>query len=146
MTQMFAEFVLPAIDIFYKDDLVFAFVNLRFYSSLIRRPSVPGHVLISPNRVVAKYFDLTNEEVIQMWIAARKVGKIIGEFYGTKNVVYAFQEGPEAGQTVKHVHMHIIPEYTSLGSQIIDDIYRQDRTDEQRKYEAEKYRSLLESN
>ncbi len=44
-----------------------------------------------------------------MWISAKKIGDNLKSFYGVDSVQYTIQDGPDAGQTVEHVHIHIIP-------------------------------------
>ena len=51
--------------IFYKRKLVFAFTNLK--------PFMPGHVLLCPTRVEKSYKNLTETEVIEMWISAKNI-------------------------------------------------------------------------
>lgn len=48
-----------ASEVFVTSNLSFAFVNLK--------PIVPGHVLISPKRVVSRFAELTPEEVADIW-------------------------------------------------------------------------------
>jgi diadenosine tetraphosphate (Ap4A) HIT family hydrolase len=45
--------------VFATSPLSFAFVNLK--------PVVPGHVLVSPKRVVPRFADLSEEEVADLW-------------------------------------------------------------------------------
>ena len=104
---------------------------------------MPGHVLISPNRIVEAYLDLTDEELLQIWRIAKQVGRMLRKHYGVENVTYAFQDGPNAGQTVKHVHMHIIPKYSKESTDILDDDKRKERTEEERTEESKLYKTLL---
>jgi bis(5'-adenosyl)-triphosphatase len=55
----FGPWTIDASEVFSKTSLSFAFVNLK--------PVVPGHVLVSPIRVVPRFADLTPEEVADMW-------------------------------------------------------------------------------
>eukprot|EP01095_Lingulamoeba_sp_RSL-Kostka_P008198 TRINITY_DN269_c0_g1_i1.p1 TRINITY_DN269_c0_g1~~TRINITY_DN269_c0_g1_i1.p1 ORF type:complete len:162 (+),score=58.56 TRINITY_DN269_c0_g1_i1:59-544(+) len=87
--------------IFYQTNLMFACVNLK--------PIVPGHVLVVPKREVLRFKDLNNEEVADLWLSAQLIGSKIEELYECSSVTYACQDGPEAGQTIKQVHVHVIP-------------------------------------
>jgi bis(5'-adenosyl)-triphosphatase len=82
-----------------------------------------------------------------MWIIAKKIGAMLKSHYKALALLYAFQDGIDAGQTVAHVHMHIIPRTTLLDAkkQIIDDEDRKPRTIEERHAEALMYRKLLET-
>ena len=75
-------------------------------------PVVPGHVLILPRRVVARYRDMTPEEIGDLWVAAQKIGSVVEKEYGATSITFAIQDGPQAGQTIPHVHIHILPRRT----------------------------------
>ncbi|KAI9027421.1 HIT-like domain-containing protein [Phycomyces nitens] len=42
-------------------------------------------------------------------LSVQKVGKVVEKFYNGSSLTMTIQDGPQAGQTVPHVHMHIIP-------------------------------------
>ena len=58
-TRHFGPFPIDDSQSFAETKLSFAFVNIK--------PVVPGHVLISPHRVVQSFEDLTAEEVSDLW-------------------------------------------------------------------------------
>lgn len=91
----------PSSCIFYETSKSFAFVNLK--------PVLPGHVLVSPIRVVPLFEDLTLEEVSDLFQAAQKVERAVKSAFDGDSSTISVQNGPEAGQTVAHVHVHIIP-------------------------------------
>lgn len=74
-------------------------------------PVNPGHALIIPKRVVANYFELSLKEQTACWIIVNRVRQIVGTVYQPHgfNVGINIQEA--AGQTVPHVHIHVIPRY-----------------------------------
>ncbi|KAK6538976.1 hypothetical protein TWF694_010525 [Orbilia ellipsospora] len=100
--------------VFYKTRLSMAIVNIK--------PILPGHVLVCPLRVVARYKDMTNEEVVDHALAVQKVAKVIERVYGTTGATVAIQDGASAGQSVPHVHTHIIPRKLN-DFPSIDDVY-----------------------
>lgn len=53
--------------------------------------------------------DLTQEEVSDLFQAAQKVEKAVKSAYNGDSSTISVQNGREAGQTVPHVHVHIIP-------------------------------------
>ncbi|KAG0307321.1 hypothetical protein BGZ98_000556 [Dissophora globulifera] len=71
--------------------------------------SSSGHVLIVSRRPVPRFLDLTPEEVSDMFQSAQKIGKIIEKEYDASSLTIACQDGPDAGQSVPHVHVHVIP-------------------------------------
>lgn len=75
------------------------------------KPVVPGHVLLSPKRVVARFAELSPEEVADLWTLAQRVGAAIEPHFGASSLTLAIQDGPQAGQTVPHVHVHILPRW-----------------------------------
>ena len=140
---------------------------------------VPGHVLVSPKRVVARFAELSSEEVADLWCArhakgavqcracspgvmpapapavrvmrsrataqaytrrtqqadagrtnatrrrqtnraqfhflwmprclAQRVGAAAEPHFGATSLTLAIQDGPQAGQTVPHLHVHVLP-------------------------------------
>jgi diadenosine tetraphosphate (Ap4A) HIT family hydrolase len=75
-------------------------------------PISPGHTLVIPRRHVDSFFNLTSEERLDLLglLDQAKVG-IEKEFKpDTYNV--GINDGPAAGQTVPHLHIHLIPRYT----------------------------------
>ncbi|KAL6548875.1 hypothetical protein OROHE_008720 [Orobanche hederae] len=140
-------------EVFYATQFSYALVNLR--------PVVPGHVLVCPRREVKRFVDLTADEVSDLWLSAQKIGCQLESYHKASSLTYAIQDGPEAGQTVPHVHVHILPRKSS-DFQKNDDIYdaidlkekelkqkldldqeRKDRSMEEMAEEADTYRKLL---
>jgi len=83
------------------DGTVLAFVNLR--------PLAAGHVLVTPRRIVPRLCDLMREEADQLWVTVRRVQALIEAFYGARGCTIGVQDGRDAGQSVPHVHVHVIP-------------------------------------
>lgn len=73
------------------------------------KPILPGHVLVCPNRVVPRVADLTPAETTDLFLTVRKVSRMIERVYGATSLNIAIQDGVDAGQSVPHVHTHIIP-------------------------------------
>ncbi|HEY8400151.1 MAG TPA: HIT domain-containing protein, partial [Cytophagaceae bacterium] len=72
-------------------------------------PVLPGHSLVIPKRHVESVFDLTEEETGELMQLARKVAMLLGEELDTDAFDWAVQEKEEAGQSIPHVHMHVVP-------------------------------------
>ena len=79
----------------------FALVNLK--------PLLPGHVLVSPRRRAARLSDLDQAELADLFTTVQRVGRVIERVYQASSLNIAIQDGPDAGQSVPHVHTHIIP-------------------------------------
>lgn len=74
-------------------------------------PVSPGHALIIPRRHVASFFDVTDAErqsLLSLLDGARL--KLDAEFRPDGYNI-GINDGPTAGQTVPHLHIHLIPRY-----------------------------------
>lgn len=69
-------------------------------------PSAPGHTLIIPRRHVALLSDLTVEEHVDLFGLLREVLVTMRDT-GARSI--GVNDGALAGQTVPHVHVHVIP-------------------------------------
>ena len=78
-------------------------------------PVTDGHSLIIPKRHTQSFFDLTADEQ-QALLALMETAKhgIDAEFAPNSYNV-GINDGPAAGQTVPHVHIHLIPRYRKEG-------------------------------
>ncbi|EFJ39318.1 hypothetical protein VOLCADRAFT_71460, partial [Volvox carteri f. nagariensis] len=97
----FGPHTIPGSHVFVLSNLCYGFVNLK--------PVVPGHVLVSTKRVVQRFTDLTPDEVSDLWLLAQRIGKTVEAHYGAQSLTLAIQDGAFAGQTVPHVHIHVLP-------------------------------------
>ena len=73
------------------------------------KPLLPGHVLVSPRRVTARFSDLTQAEITDLFLTVQNVGRMVERVFGATSLNIAIQDGAAAGQSVPHVHTHIIP-------------------------------------
>jgi bis(5'-adenosyl)-triphosphatase len=73
------------------------------------KPILPGHVLVCPLRPVPRFHDLTPSEVSDLFLAVQKVSRMIERVYKATSLNIAIQDGVDAGQSVPHLHAHIIP-------------------------------------
>lgn len=74
-------------------------------------PVSPGHALIIPKRHVASYFDLTDEERKAMNAMLLEVKQKLDERFHPDGYNIGINVGEDAGQSVFHCHMHLIPRY-----------------------------------
>lgn len=85
-----------------------SFRSIAFFDGF---PVSLGHALIIPKRHVASFFDLTNEEQLDMLNLVNMVKSIIDEKYNPDGYNVGVNVGEAAGQSIFHVHMHLIPRY-----------------------------------
>lgn len=97
----FGQLSIACTQVFWNSELSFAFVN--------KYPLVNGHTLVSPRRPVARLKDLTTEEADDLWRSVKKVQNLLSTIYGSENFTTGIQDGPVSGQSVFHVHVHILP-------------------------------------
>jgi len=100
-SYQFGQHQVSSSHVFYRTPLTYAFVN--------RKPVLNGHVLISPIRCVARISELDSAEVADLFRVSQHVASVIENHVGTSSATLAVQDGPDAGQTVQHVHVHILP-------------------------------------
>lgn len=74
-------------------------------------PVSQGHTLIIPKRHVANYFDLTTNEQNALWLMVNRCKKILTKRYNPDGFNIGINVGETAGQTIFHVHIHLIPRY-----------------------------------
>ncbi|XP_073949746.1 ntrilase and fragile histidine triad fusion protein NitFhit isoform X2 [Choristoneura fumiferana] len=100
-THRFGHVQVPDTCVFYKTELTYAFVNLRCVT--------PGHVLVAPRRCAPRNEELTDEEAVDFFAAVRTVQRLMEKVHDTRSCTVTIQDGQDAGQTVKHLHCHIMP-------------------------------------
>ncbi|XP_057364091.1 bis(5'-adenosyl)-triphosphatase isoform X8 [Manis pentadactyla] len=101
MSFRFGQHLVKPSVVFLKTELSYALVN--------RKPVVPGHVLVCPLRPVERFRDLRPDEVADLFQATQRVGTAVEKHFQGTSLTLSMQDGPEAGQTVKHVHIHVLP-------------------------------------
>lgn len=74
-------------------------------------PVSPGHSLIVPKRHLADWFEATPEEQAGLWSAVESVRHVIEQQHQPDGYNVGFNCGRAAGQTVFHLHLHVIPRY-----------------------------------
>ena len=75
-------------------------------------PVNQGHVLIMPKRHFSNYFDATHEEVLAFYDLTNKIKKLLDDEFKPSGYNIGINIGEAAGQTIFHLHIHIIPRYT----------------------------------
>jgi len=58
---------------------------------------------------VHRFSDLSLEEVADIWALAQRVGTTVERHFSATSLTLTIQDGTDAGQTVPHVHIHILP-------------------------------------
>lgn len=74
-------------------------------------PVSEGHTLIIPKRHIATWFEATAEERSELWGAIDVVCEDLSNLYSPDGFNFGINSGDAAGQTVGHLHLHVIPRY-----------------------------------
>lgn len=72
-------------------------------------PILPGHSLVIPKRHVQNIHELNDEEIKSLFSTVNKVSLKLKEYYQAEGLNFAWNEEFIAGQTVPHLHIHILP-------------------------------------
>ena len=75
-------------------------------------PVSPGHVLIIPKRHTANYFDLSVHQQRALWLLVNRCKNRLQTEFNPDGFNVGININESAGQTVMHVHVHLIPRYT----------------------------------
>ncbi|EAR95215.4 scavenger mRNA decapping enzyme carboxy-term-binding protein (macronuclear) [Tetrahymena thermophila SB210] len=100
LTVQFGKSQLPLSQIFILRKNVFATTNLK--------PACPGHVLVASRRPVKRLHELTEVETLDLWTTVQQVSRVMEQIHKFPCQI-GVQDGTDAGQTIDHVHIHIIP-------------------------------------
>jgi len=99
MTCVFCTPPIPVLE----NDLAIAFFD--------KYPVNEGHLLIIPKRHVPTYFDCTLEERMAMDALLLLGKQLLSEKFHPTGFNGGFNAGKDAGQTIFHCHIHLIPRY-----------------------------------
>ncbi|KAL5205707.1 hypothetical protein ABZP36_033916 [Zizania latifolia] len=161
----FGPYKIDAREVFYSSPLSYAMVNLRplLPVNCIALIGQTFHNLIDPASKFYFKFDILrhSEETSDLWLTAKEVGARLEQYHKASSLTFSIQDGPQAGQTVPHVHIHVIPrkkgdfekndeiydaidvKERELKEKLDLDIERKDRTMEEMAHEANEYRALF---
>jgi diadenosine tetraphosphate (Ap4A) HIT family hydrolase len=82
--------------------------------AIVRRdgfPVSPGHSLVIPRRHVSSYFELTREERLAVVDLLDTAKREVDAKHAPQGYNIGINDGAAAGQTVMHLHVHLIPRY-----------------------------------
>lgn len=85
----------------YEDDRTLAFMDIM--------PQSEGHTLVIPKEPAATLFDISPAMLADTIQVTQKVARAVQAVTQAPGVMIAQFNGAEAGQTVPHLHFHIIP-------------------------------------
>lgn len=87
----------------YEDDSFIGILDIN--------PSAKGHVIIIPKNHAANIFELPEKDAKEIFVVAKKIAEAIKKAYQPDGINILQNNGEAAGQTVFHLHVHVIPRY-----------------------------------
>lgn len=85
----------------FEDDRSLAFMDLM--------PQVEGHTLVIPKYPARDLLDLPGDHLAHTMRVTQRVARAVQQAFAADGIMLAQLSGAAAGQTVFHVHFHILP-------------------------------------
>ncbi len=98
--EKIANHEIPA-TILFEDDMIVAFRDIN--------PQAPQHVVIIPRRAIASVNDVESDDAAllgMMFVVAKQIASDLGVAESGYRLI--INCGPDAGQSVAHIHMHLL--------------------------------------
>jgi histidine triad (HIT) family protein len=90
----------------YEDEHTIAFMDIM--------PQAEGHTLVIPKEPAENIFDLSPDGAAALARTAKKVAAAVRKATNAPGILLAQLNGAAAGQTVFHIHFHIIPRTSGI--------------------------------
>ena len=91
---------IPCVKVF-EDEKSLAFMDVM--------PQADGHVLVIPKEPAETILELSPESAAALMSATQKIAKAVKKSLNAPGIMLAMLNGAPAGQSVFHVHFHVIP-------------------------------------
>ncbi|MFA7087791.1 MAG: HIT family protein [Patescibacteria group bacterium] len=91
----------------YEDEKFLAFLSIG--------PVNPGHTLVVPKEHYQYLEEVPEDDLKNLLLICRKIGGLLKLILGNKDYNLTLNNGPDAGQTVPHLHFHVIPRHEGDG-------------------------------
>ena len=90
----------------YEDEYSLAFMDVM--------PQSDGHTLVIPKVAAENLFDLPPQALTATMLCTQRVARAVKKAFDAPGLMVAQLNGPGAGQSVFHIHFHIIPRYQGI--------------------------------
>lgn len=121
--------------IVYEDDLVIAFLDIS--------QTTKGHTLVVPKEPFENIFEMPEDLLKHLICVVKKLSTSIKTAFNATGVNLLNNNGKDAGQTVFHYHVHIIPRYESDNFKIVFENNMNNLTKEEYEKRANSIRAAL---
>jgi histidine triad (HIT) family protein len=96
---------IPAHKVF-EDEHTLAFMDVM--------PQADGHVLVIPKAEAENVFELPAPALAATVLTTQRVARAVKKAFDAPGILIAQLNGREAGQSVFHIHFHVVPRYEGL--------------------------------
>jgi histidine triad (HIT) family protein len=90
----------------YEDEHTLAFMDVM--------PQSDGHVLVIPKAAAENLFDLPPDALAATILTTQRVARAVKKAFNPPGIMLAQLNGAGAGQSVFHIHFHIVPRYEGI--------------------------------
>ncbi len=90
----------------YEDEFTLAFMDVM--------PQSDGHTLVIPRVAAENLFDLPPEALTATILTTQRVARAVKKAFDAPGLMIAQLNGRGAGQSVFHIHFHIVPRYEGI--------------------------------
>lgn len=104
---------IPA-EIIYEDEEVLAILDIQ--------PRTPGHSMVLPKTHAGNILDLRDEKIEGVFLGVKKVVGLLGKSLKPDGFTIGINHGKVSGQTIEHLHIHIMPRWFDDGGGSIHDV------------------------
>ena len=107
-TNIFAKILRGEIPCYkvYEDDVALAFMDVM--------PQADGHVLVLPKQPSRNILDADPEVLAALIPRVQKIARAVKEALAADEITLLQYNEPAGGQTVFHLHVHIVPRWTGI--------------------------------
>jgi histidine triad (HIT) family protein len=90
----------------WEDELTLAFMDVM--------PQADGHALVIPKAEAENIFELAPDVLAATILTTQRVARAVKKAFDAPGVMIAQLNGPAAGQSVFHIHFHVLPRHAGL--------------------------------
>jgi histidine triad (HIT) family protein len=87
----------------------------KMFATLEIQPANPGHILVFPKEHFSVLPQMPDDLVAHMFSVAKQLASLVFDVTGAEGVELRQRNGQAAGQSIPHVHVHIIPRFQKDG-------------------------------
>ncbi|MBE6155409.1 MAG: HIT domain-containing protein [Firmicutes bacterium] len=98
----------------YEDDILMVIMDIN--------PTCDGHLLVIPKEHFTTIFDVPEKVLAHMYQIAEQMTYKVMKATGEKGVTLSINYGDK--QEIKHVHLHILPNFQTKASKSIEEVYK----------------------